>query len=105
MGFIEGLIETVSAFTRDVSGSIADVLVGLVFVFFFYNAIQLIRSDDSKNRSAAVKNLLWSTVAIFLFVSIYGIFNFIQELFGIPTIQKEQFLFDPRQDIKSNYNQ
>lgn len=71
-----------------VFASILSVLIPLVLalevVFFFWTiAVAIFRSDSADGVLDMRKRLIWSVVAIFVTVSVWGIVQFASSMFGL----------------------
>ena len=53
------------------------ILIGLGLLYFIWNVISLIRSEDEGKREEAKKGMWWGIVAMFVIVSIWGIISFV----------------------------
>ena len=62
------------------------VIFGIALVYFFWGVGQFILNDagNEKTREEGKKKIIWGVVALFVFVSIYGLLAFIGELIDIP---------------------
>ena len=62
------------------------VLFGLSMVYFLWGLGQFILHDtgNEKTRADGKNKMIWGVVALFVFLSIYGILNTIGDLIGIP---------------------
>lgn len=65
--------------------SVIPILFGLSILYFFWGIIMFIKNDagNDKTREEGKKKILWGIVAIFVFVSIYGILEWIGNTLGI----------------------
>ncbi len=66
---------------KTVVAGLIPVMIGLTFIFFAWNMIQYIRSESS-DKEKYKSSLIWSVIAIVLVVSIWGIVNLLQSIFG-----------------------
>ena len=79
-------------FFRAVVSDLLPIFFALALVYFFWGVAQFILNDagNDKTREEGKKKIIWSVVALFVFVSIYGILNFIGDLIdikpGTPTV-------------------
>ena len=63
------------------------LLFGLALVYFFWGVSQFIlHSGEPKTRDEGRNKMIWGIVALFVFVSIYGILSFIGSSIGIPCV-------------------
>jgi len=62
------------------------VIFGICLVYFFWGLSQFILHDagNDKTREDGKKKMIWGIVALFVFISIYGILRLIGELIGLP---------------------
>ncbi len=72
---------------KNTVNALIPIMIGLTFIYFAWCMIAYIRSegaDKEKNKSS----LIWSVIAIVLVVSIWGLANLLQSIFGAtdPTI-------------------
>ena len=62
------------------------VLASAAIVFFFYGLVRFIRnSGDSKGRAVGRDAIVWGLIGMFVIISLWGIVNFIQAAFSLPT--------------------
>lgn len=62
------------------------VIFGLSVVYFFWGTAQFVlNSGEEKTRAEGKNKMIWGVVALFVFVSIYGILAAIGSAVGIPT--------------------
>jgi hypothetical protein len=60
------------------------MVFGLAFLYFFWGMGQFVlKAGDEKARTEGKQKMVWSVVALFVMVSIYGIILFIRTTFGI----------------------
>ncbi|HEY4504250.1 MAG TPA: pilin [Candidatus Paceibacterota bacterium] len=78
-GKLQKLIEELG----NIVGSLIPIFVGLALLYFIWNVISLIRSEDEGKREEAKKGMWWGIVALFVIVSIWGITRFIREILGV----------------------
>jgi uncharacterized membrane-anchored protein len=64
---------------------VVPVLFGLSLVYFFWGVGQFILRDagNEKTREEGKKKIIWGIIALFVFVSIYGILGAIGDAVGI----------------------
>src|SRR3989344_4414708 len=82
---LEGLSGLLRAF-RGLLNLIVPVIFGLALVYFFWGLTQFILHDagSDKTREEGKKKIIWGIVALFVFISIYGILGMIGKLIDIP---------------------
>lgn len=70
---------------RDLMSKIVPLIFGLSVIYFMWGLSQFILHDagNEKTREDGKKKMLWGLVALFVFVSIFGILNFISKTTGI----------------------
>ena len=73
--------------------SLTAIIVSVAFLFLFWNIAQFMRQSDDAKREDAKKKIIWSVIAIFVLVSIWGIIGFAGDVLGIE-----------QDDVKSNVN-
>ena len=77
---VKGLID---AF-RGLLKPIIPILLGLSLIYFFWGIGQFIlHAGDQKSREEGKQKILWGVIALFVFISIYGLVIFIGSLLGI----------------------
>lgn len=80
---LEGVKGLLNAF-RGILDSLIPVIFGLALIFFFWGTAQFIlNAGNEKLREDGKKRMLWGFIAIFVFVSIYGILKFVGDTIGI----------------------
>jgi hypothetical protein len=63
---------------------IIKIIFGLSLIFFFWGLAQFIlHSGDPKTHEEGRNKMIWGVVALFVFISIYGILRWIGDLTGI----------------------
>lgn len=62
------------------------VVFALTLVYFFWGLAQFILKDagNEKTREDGKKKIIWSIVALFIFISIAGIMNLVSNIVGVP---------------------
>lgn len=75
---LDGIRGLLIAF-RGILGLLVPVLFGLSLIYFFWGVGQFILHDagNDKTREDGKKKIMWGIIALFVFVSIYGILKFI----------------------------
>lgn len=59
------------------------IIFGLAVIYFFWGTGQFIlNAGDEKYRAEGKKRMFWSIIALFVFVSIYGIIRLLGQLVG-----------------------
>ena len=77
---VRGLIDAFRGLLRP----IIPILLGLSLVYFFWGIGQFIlHAGDQKAREEGKQKILWGVIALFVFISIYGIILFIANTLGI----------------------
>jgi hypothetical protein len=71
---------------KDILNLVVPVLLLLSVIYFFWGVGQFILHDagNDKTREEGKKKILWGIVALFVFVSIWGILGWIGDVIGIP---------------------
>jgi len=64
-------------------GAIIPIVIGIALIFFIWNMITLIRTEDETAREEAKKGMVWAVIAMFVAISIYGIILFIRSSLGV----------------------
>lgn len=81
-----GAFDRIKEFISDFGGllnPIIQVLFGLSLVFFFWGIAQFVlNAGDQKMRDEGKKKILWGIIALFVFVSLYGIIGLLGDIFG-----------------------
>ena len=61
-----------------------ELVFAIAIIFFFWGMIQFIRnSGEQKARDEGKQKMLWSIIALFVMVSIYGIITFLGTTLGV----------------------
>lgn len=65
---------------------IIPIVFGIALIYFFWGVGQFILHDagNDKTREDGKKKIIWGVVALFVFISIYGILSLLGNLVGIP---------------------
>ena len=66
------------------------IAVSLAFLFFFFNLFKFIKAGGDNEKEEAKGKMVWSTVAIIIIVSLWGIIAFVRAVFGIDSGQDAQ---------------
>lgn len=62
------------------------LLFGLSTIYFLWGVSQFIlHSDEDKLRQTGKTKMIWGVVALFVFVSIFGILGLVEDLIGVDT--------------------
>ena len=82
LGGVKGLLVSF----MEVLQILVPIIFGLSMVYFFWGVAQFILKDagNDKTREEGKKKMIWGIVALFVFISIYGILNFIGSTLQIP---------------------
>jgi len=81
---LDGLKDLLVSF-QDLLDTSIPVIFGLALIYFFWGLAQFILNDagNEKTREDGKKKMIWGIVALFVFISIYGILRFIGETLQI----------------------
>ena len=81
---LDGLKDLLLSF-QDLLATSIPVIFGLALVYFFWGLAQFILNDagNEKTRNEGKNKMIWGIVALFVFVSIYGILRFVGETLQI----------------------
>lgn len=74
LGFVKGWVD-----------KLIPIFIGVALLYFIWNAITLIRSEDESKREEAKMGMWWAIIAMFVIVSIWGITEFIGISLGVGT--------------------
>ena len=75
----------VQKFFELVVDPIVQLLFALAIVYFIYGVFTFMRkSDDPGERQTGGNHILWSTVGIFIMVSVWGIIRVLASTIGVP---------------------
>jgi hypothetical protein len=79
---VKGLLKAFS----ELLNPVITIIFGIALIYFFWGVTQFILNDagNEKTREDGKKKMIWGVVALFVFVSIYGILRFVGELVDIP---------------------
>ena len=80
---VRGLLTVI----KGLLNSLIPIIFGLSLIYFFWGIAQFILHDagNEKTREAGKKKIMWGVVALFVFISIYGIIKYIGDTLGIET--------------------
>jgi hypothetical protein len=77
-------IPKVAAFFRLVVNPAVDFLFAAAALYFVYGVWEYIRrSDDSAGRIEGGNHILWSTIGLFIMISVWGIIAILQKTVGV----------------------
>ena len=80
---VTGLTEIVTFIANTVS-SLIPIMFGLAIIYFFWGLTKYIRSaGDPKGAAEGKSIMIYGVIAIAIMASIYGLVNYLQDLFGI----------------------
>ena len=69
---------------KGILNQVIQVLFGISLIFFFWGIAQFIlNAGDEKTREAGKQKMLWGVIALFVFISIFGILKYIGDTIGI----------------------
>jgi NhaP-type Na+/H+ or K+/H+ antiporter len=64
---------------------LVQLLLGAAILYFVYGVFTYIRSSESDSgRREGASHILWSTVGLFIMISVFGIMGFIKSVVGGP---------------------
>ncbi len=79
-----GGIKTVLRSFGGILETLPPLIFGLALVFFFWGIVQFIRdAGNEKLRADGKQKIVWGVIALFVFVSIYGLIYMLGDLVGI----------------------
>ena len=80
---VMGLLNAIKVLLR----SLIPIIFGISLIYFFWGIAQFILHDagNEKTREDGKKKIMWGVLALFVFISIYGIIKFIGDTLGIET--------------------
>jgi nicotinamide riboside transporter PnuC len=61
-------------------------LIALAVVWFIWNVIKYTMSSDEEAKGKAKSQMIWGVIAIAVIVSVWGLVNILQNVFGVSTI-------------------
>jgi hypothetical protein len=69
---------------KNIAGLLVPVLISFAVILFFWNVVKFVAGGaDDEARKEAKGMMIWSLVAIFVMVSIWGLIAWIQTLTGV----------------------
>lgn len=85
---------------KGILNSLVPVIFGLATIYFLWGVTQFILNDagNDKTREEGKKKIIWGIVALFVFVSIYGILSTFGDLIGIEVPSSDS----PSSSIQNN---
>ncbi len=82
LGGLKGLIGSIGSLLN----SLIPIIFALCLIYFFWGISQFIlHAGEEKTRAEGKNKMIWGVVALFIFISIYGILSVIANLTGVPT--------------------
>lgn len=80
---VKGLLKAVGGLIN----LVIPILFGLSLIYFFWGVGQFILHDagNDKTREDGKKKMMWGIIALFVFISIFGIIGWIGDITGIST--------------------
>ena len=85
-----GGIKTVLKSFGGILKTLPPLIFGLALVFFFWGIVQFIRNAGvEKTREEGKQKIVWGIIALFVFVSIYGLIYMLGDLFGVKVPRTE----------------
>jgi hypothetical protein len=77
-------LDSIVKFIGKTVNSLIPIMIGLAIVYFFWGLVTYIRAaGDPKAQDAGKSHMIWGIIAIAVMVSLFGIVNWLQNLFGI----------------------
>ncbi len=64
-------------------GQVAPLLAGIALIAFIWNVIKFMRAGKEGTQSDAKGGVLWSLIALFVFVSVWGFVKMLQDTFKV----------------------
>lgn len=78
-------VNTLIGALGDVINYLLPLVVTLGLIYFFWNCILLIRAEGDEDRAEYRSSILWSLIALFVMVSVWGLVFFINTALGLST--------------------
>ncbi len=79
LGYFTDLVENI----QEIVNGIIPIVIGLAVIYFIYGLISYMMADDDDKKKAARSVMLYGVIAIAVMVSIWGLVNLLQDIFGI----------------------
>jgi hypothetical protein len=77
-------VPEVQKFFDVIVNPIIQLIFAAAILYFVYGVFTYIRkSDESTSRVDGANHILWSTVGLFIMISVWGIINLIERTFGV----------------------
>jgi hypothetical protein len=81
---LESAIESVT----ELVNMIIPLFIGIALLFFIWNLIKyVLRASDEEERTASRSYMIYSIIAFFVMISIWGLVNFLVATFGLEGTQ------------------
>ena len=80
---LDPLIGAAAGIVQLVNVVLFAVIVVLVIVFAYQFITYMLKSSDDKKKLSEILNLVYSTLAISIFISVWGIADYLRDLAGI----------------------
>jgi hypothetical protein len=81
---LDGIKGFLTAFKTSIIDKLIPIIFGLSLIYFFWGISQFIlNSADQKKRDEGKSKIIWGVVALFVFVSLYGILALMGTILGI----------------------
>ena len=79
-----GWLNSLAAGLNNLIGLLAGVLVALALTVFLWGMVVFIaNSANDEKRAQGKKKMVWGIVALFVIVSVWGLVNLLQTVFGV----------------------
>mgnify|MGYP003395932406 CR=1 FL=1 len=77
-------LDDMVAFIGRTISALIPIMFGLAIIFFFWGLIQFLRAaGDPKAKETGRNHMIWGIIAIAVMLSIYGLADWLRNLFGI----------------------
>ncbi len=70
---------------KDLLDKLVILLVALAVVWFIWNVIKYVMSGDEEGKGKAKEQMIWGIIAIAVIVSVWGLVEILQNIFGVRT--------------------
>ncbi len=70
---------------KDLLDKLVVVLISLAIVWFIWNVIRYVMSNELEKKDAAKQQMIWGIIGLAVIVSIWGLVALLQNIFGVNT--------------------
>jgi len=79
IGYITSLLDNATS----ILNKVVVLLIAFAVVWFIYNVVKYSMAGDEEGKEAAKQQMIWGIIALAVIISIWGLVNLLQSVFGV----------------------